>query len=226
MSLFGVGYCQIIYMLSLFICEWIVFVYLWVIYIKSLPKGWIKHFELNWVSNSNSKKIKNKKSHLDTSETHNITQSSFISSSPVHSRLESLHCVQVDVPIVTPDCEHSPHDSGNPDSPTWSGQLRHVLPAVHSRVKALYRAQGWIVIKTTFRKETKIIKKSTTSVCLGIFSDGFVKKLKGQQETGMYEITSHEIIKTYVIWQATHSGIKTTYCFEQDYAVTNGAGTT
>lgn len=86
--------------------------------------------------------------------------------------------------------------------------------------------RGELSSKPPLGKKRKLLKKSTTSVCLGIFSDGFVKKLKGQQETGMYEITSHEIIKTYVIWQATHSGIKTTYCFEQDYAVTNGAGTT
>lgn len=70
--------------------------------------------------------------------------------SPVHSRLESLHRVQVDVPVVTPNCEHSPHDSGDPNSSAWCRQLRHVLPAVHSRVEALYRAQGGIVIKTTF----------------------------------------------------------------------------
>ncbi len=76
--------------------------------------------------------------------------------SPVHSRLESLHCVQVDVPIVTPDCEHSSHNSGNPDSPTGGGQLGHVLPAMHSRVKALYGAQGGIVIKTTFRTDKKV----------------------------------------------------------------------
>lgn len=87
--------------------------------------------------------------------THHITQALFISSSPVHSRLKSLHCVQVDVPIVTPDCEHSSHYGGNPDSPTGGGQLGHVLPAVHSWVKSLYGAQGWIVIKTTFRTDRK-----------------------------------------------------------------------
>lgn len=75
-----------------------------------------------------------------------------VSSSPVHSRLKSLHCVQVDVPIVTPNCKHSSHNSSDPDSTTWRGQLRHVLPAVHAWVKSLHGAQWRVVIKTTFRK--------------------------------------------------------------------------
>lgn len=70
-------------------------------------------------------------------------------SSPVHSWLESLHRVQVDVPVVTPNCEHSPHDSGDPDAPSRRGQLGHVLPAMHARVETLHGAQGRIVIKPT-----------------------------------------------------------------------------
>lgn len=62
--------------------------------------------------------------------------------SPVHSRLESLHCVQVNVPVVAADCENSSHDGRDPDPPTRGGQLGHVLPAVHSGVKALYGTQG------------------------------------------------------------------------------------
>jgi len=84
-----------------------------------------------------------------------------LASSPVHSRLKSLHRVQVDVPIVTPDCEHSPHDGGHPDSPARGGQLGHVLPAVQPWVKALHGAQGGIVIEAAFREK---IRERTTNV--------------------------------------------------------------
>lgn len=71
-------------------------------------------------------------------------------SSPVHPRLESLHRVQVDVPVVTPNCEHSPHDGGDPDAPSRRGQLGHILPTMHARVKTLHGAQGRIVVKPTY----------------------------------------------------------------------------
>lgn len=65
-----------------------------------------------------------------------------VASSPVHPRLESLHRVQVNVPVVAADREDSPHNGCHADAPAGGGQLGNVLPAVHSWVKALHGAQG------------------------------------------------------------------------------------
>lgn len=115
-------------------------------------------------------------------------------SSPVHSGLKSLHRVQVDVPVVTANREHSSHDGCNPDSPARCGQLRHILPAMYSGIKALYRAQRWIVIKTAFGKENS---------CFRIICDGLVK---------CWRVDRKQCRQTLL--QTILSGIMATCCFE------------
>lgn len=87
-------------------------------------------------------------------------------SSPVHSRLKSLHRVQVNVPVVAADRKNSPHDGRHPDPPAGGGQLGYILPAMHPWVKALYGAQGWIVIKTAFRRK---MNNDLTCVSVNVF---------------------------------------------------------
>lgn len=87
-------------------------------------------------------------------------------SSPVHSRLKSLHRVQVNVPVVAADRKNSPHDGRHPDPPAGGGQLGYILPAMHPWVKALYGAQGWIVIKTAFRRK---MNNNLTCVSVNVF---------------------------------------------------------
>lgn len=79
--------------------------------------------------------------------------------SPVHSRFKRLDRVQVDVTVVAADRIHSPHHRGDANSTAGGGQLGHVLPAVHARVKPLHGAQGGVVIKAAFRRrQTQLFK--------------------------------------------------------------------
>lgn len=78
-----------------------------------------------------------------------------LSSSPVHPWLKSLHCVQVDVSVVSSYRKHSAHHRGDPDSTTRGGELRHILPAVHPGIKALHGAEGGVVVKAAFGTSTR-----------------------------------------------------------------------
>lgn len=68
--------------------------------------------------------------------------------SPVHTGVEGLHCVKINVSVVATDCEHSTHDRGHAHSASGRGQLRDVVPAAQTGVQTFHGTQRGVVIKT------------------------------------------------------------------------------